>query len=44
MDIYDLTNDCMNEEDYLLDGGKIYLPPVYDSGSGHLHLFQGYGD
>lgn len=32
--IYDLTCECLGQEDTTFEGGKIYLPPVYDSAAG----------
>ena len=42
--IYDLTCECLDIEDTVFEGGKIYLPPVLDVTSGFLHIYQGYGD
>jgi hypothetical protein len=44
--IYDLTSECLlsDEEKITFDGGKIYLPPVFDPDDHKLHFFQGYGD
>jgi hypothetical protein len=37
--VYDLTCDSLDEEEMKIEGGKIYLPPVLDMGSGMLHVF-----
>ncbi len=44
--IYDLTSECLNagEEKVIFEGGKVYLPPVYDPEEDNLHYFSGYGD
>lgn len=42
--VYDLSIESLGKEESQFDGGKIYLPPVMDMGTGSLHVFQGYGD
>ena len=44
--IYDLTSECLNagEDKVTFEGGKVYLPPVYDPEDDSLHYFAGYGD
>ena len=39
--IYDLTSECLIEDSdrVKFEGGKIYLPPVYDPDDNKLHFF-----
>ena len=39
--IYDLTSECLIQDDEKInfEGGKIYLPPVYDPDEDKLHFF-----
>lgn len=37
--IYDLTSECVDQNETSFHGGKIYLPPVFDMTSGNLHIF-----
>ncbi len=43
-DVYDLTAECLGDDETTFEGGKIYIPPVLDQGQGTLHMFYGYGD
>lgn len=39
--VYDLTSECLiNDSDKIkFEGGKIYLPPVFDPDENKLHFF-----
>jgi hypothetical protein len=41
-----LTSECLidDADKVKFDGGKIYLPPVFDPDDNKLHFFSGYGD
>jgi len=43
-DIYDLTCECIGPEDLKIETGKMFLPLCYDSATGNLSSFLGYGD
>ena len=43
-EVYDLTCEVLGPNETTFTVGKIYVPPVYDSSSGQLHFYLGYGD